>query len=232
MTVTEATGGRIPFDRRNAAVGPARVLWAETDVAIPADIPIPFVADEDGEYPPLTGWNDFGLAADAPTYTHDKDTEGLSYQNTPGTLFEQVSEVTRSFTAQVGEISADTLKIMENSSTVEAVAAGANKSAIKKVHTGLYSDLKQYRLAFIMYRPSGSDLVTEPPPSPVGTRPPLIARILPIVALAAEGTDVEMDREDPVNMEIEFTVFPDTTLAAGREHGYWVTEDGGIIAAA
>lgn len=230
----DATGGRTPYDKENAAVGPARVLWAEPDQALPADLweIIPAVADADGEYPAVDGWHDFGLAADAPSYTHGKDTEGLQYQQSAAALFEQVSEITREFTAQVAEISPDNLMIMENSNLSEAVAAAANKSALTLVHTGNYESLRQLRIALIFYRPSGAGAVTEPAPSPVGTRPPAIARVFPLVQLAAEDTDVEIDREDPVNMEITFSVRPDSAAGAGKEHGYWAVESPGVILAA
>lgn len=225
------SGGRTPYDKGNAAAGPARVLWAETDVAVPTDFydVLPGVADSEGEYPALTGWNDFGLAADAPSYTHDKDTEGLEYQQTAGVLFEQISEITRSFTAQIAEISPEHLKIIENADTIETIASAANQAAQKKVAFGLYENFKQYRIAMVMYRPTGAGVVTEPAPSN-RTRPPGIMLVLPLVSLAAEGTDIEVDRSDPVNAEVEFTVFPEPTLGVNKEHGFWVLESSGVIA--
>lgn len=229
------TGGRTPYDKTNAAAGPARVLWADpADVDI-ADVDdlysiVPGVADANGEYPAVAGWNDFGLAADAPSYTHDKDTEGLEYQQTAGVLFEQISEITRSFTAQIAEISPENLKIIENADTIETIAAAANKAAQKKVAFGLYENFKQYRIAMVMYRPTGAGTITEPAPSG-RTRPPAVALVLPLVSLAAEGTDVEVDRSDPVNAEVEFTVFPEPTLGSNEEHGFWVFEQSGVISA-
>lgn len=225
------TGGRAPYDKTGALVGPARTLWAETTTAIPGDgwDVISPVADAQGEYAPKTGWNDFGLAADAPSYTHDKSTDGLSYQQSAANLFEVVSEITRSFTAQVAEIDPDNLKIMENAAAVETIAASINESAQKKVAFGNYQGLKQYRIAMVQYRPEGAGQVTEPAPSPIGKRPPIVMLVLPLVALAAEGTDVEVDRSDPVNMEIQFTAFPEPSLAAGKEHGFWIVEQPGVI---
>lgn len=232
--MTPPIGGRTPYTKANAAAGPARTLWAETTVAVPTDFydVLPGVADAQGEYPALTGWNDFGLAADAPSYTHDKDTEGLEYQQTPGVLFEQISEITRSFTAQVAEISPENLKIIENADAIEAIAAAANQAAQKKVAFGLYENFKQYRIAMVMYRPTGAGVVTEPAGSPVDTRPPGIMLVLPLCSLAAEGTDIEVDRSDPVNAEVQFTVFPEPTLGTNEEHGFWVLEEPGAILAA
>lgn len=234
--MSPATGGRTPFDKNNAAVGPARVLWADTTQATPADIwdIIPAVANAQGEYPAKAGWNDFGLAADAPSYTHGRDTEGLEYQQSAQALFEQVSEITREFTAQISEIAVENLKIMENSVLTSAIAASGTgatgESALTLVHTGLYESLRQLRVALVFYRPTGAGTVVEPSPSPVGSRPPAIARVFPLVQLAAEDTDIDVDREDPVNMEVTFKINPDTSLAAGKQHGYWAIETPGTIA--
>jgi hypothetical protein len=233
------TGGRTPYDKANAATGPARVLWADPAItAVPADLAA--IVDQvatAGEYPAKTGWTDFGLAADAPSYSHDKDTEGLEYQQPTGLLFEQISEITRQFTAQVAEIDSANLQILENTVQTEAVAASAaaapaasKKSAAVKVHTGLYSSFRQFRIALISYRPDGAGVVTEPGP-PVVTRPPAVARIIPLCTLAAEESELEFERGEPVNAEITFTIVPDTSLAAGKEHGYWLVETPGAIAA-
>ena len=233
------TGGRTPYDKANALTGPCRVLWALTSQALPADPSdiVQQVANASGEYPAKTGWTDFGLAAEAPSFSHDHESEGLEYQQPTGVLFEEVSEITRQFVAQIAEIDSENLKIIENSDITEAVAASAaaapeasKKSAFTKIHTGLYSSLKQYRIAFLAYRPTGAGVVTEPGP-PVVTRPPVICRVLPIVTLAAEETEMEFEKGEPTNAEVTFTTIADTSLAAGRQHGYWAVETAGAIAA-
>ncbi len=231
------TGGRFPFDASLAVTGPARVLWAPTTVAVPADLNdvIQLVADASGEYPAKTGWVDFGLAADAPSYSHGKDTEGLEYEQPAGALFNVVSEITRQFTAQVAELDDQALKIIENTSltaTVAASAAGApaasKKPAQTKIHTGLYTTLASYRMAWIFQRPPGSATVTEPGP-PTVTRPPFIGRIFPLVQLSADETEIESAKGDPGNAEVNFDVVTDPAQGAGKEHGYWVYETPGAI---
>src|SRR4051812_43199221 len=134
------SGGRMPYDAAGALAGPARVLYAKlSDVVEPPDdlwTIVPAVADVNGEYIAKTGWKDFGLAADAPTYTHSKDTEGLEYQQPKGNLFEQISDISRTFTAQVGQIDPDNMQIIENTSRVEALASAAGKSAGTKISFG------------------------------------------------------------------------------------------------
>lgn len=231
------TGGLTPYDKLNALSGPARTLVAEdpSSTAIPtstADV-ISMVADVNGEYPAKTGWRDLGLAADAPGYSHDKDTSGLEYEQVRGVLFETVESIERQFTAQMAEFDADNLMIIENSDIEAAIAASAalatNKHAgFTNVHTGMYSRFKQYRICMIAYRPEGAGVVTEPGGI---KRPPSVARILPLCVLAAEGTDVEVEAGEPTNAEVTFTVIPDSSAGVGKEHGFWSIENTGTILA-
>lgn len=228
-----ATGGRMPFDASGALAGPARTVFADpADVAAsPVDLwqIITPVANVTGEYPVKTGWKDFGLAADAPTYTHSKETEGLEYQQSRGVLFEQISNIARSFTAQVAQIDPDNMVIVENAQAVETIAGATGVSAQKKVSFGIYEEFKTLRIALISYRPSGTPMVTEPAPSN-RKRPAAVALILPLCVLAAEDSEFQFDAGNPVNAPITFTVLRDATQAAGKEHGYWIFEQPGVIA--
>src|SRR4029453_1211901 len=129
MPAATALGGKTPYDAGGALAGPARVLYARTtDVpTVPVDLwdIVPAVADSQGEDHPKTGWNDFGLSADAPSYTHSKESEGLEYQQPKGVLFEQISPITRTFTAQIGQIDPSNMQIVENTQALTAIAASA-----------------------------------------------------------------------------------------------------------
>ena len=232
--MTVATGGRTPYNAGGALAGPARVLWADptTVATTPTDLwaIIPAVANASGEYPPMTGWNDFGLSVDAPEYVHSKTSAGLTYQQPHGALFEQITEITRTFTAQIGQIDQDNLAIVENTtSPYTSIAAATGKSAAKKVKIGLYPAFKTVRIAMVTYRPSGTPTVTEPSPSPVGTRPAAVALVFPLCTLSAEDSTFTFDAGNPVNAAIKFTVVPDQSQGAGAEHGYWLFETPGVI---
>jgi hypothetical protein len=215
------------------------MLWALPSVALPAS-PVEVVqqvADAQGEYPAKTGWNDLGLAADAPSYTHDKDTEGLEYEQPSGLLFEEITEITREITLQIAELDLDNLKLIENSELSTAVAASAGAaaaaaktSAYQLVHAGLYSSFREFRIALISYRPTGAGVVTEPGP-PIVSRPPAVCRIIPLASMAAEDTELEFEKGEPVNGEVTLTIKPDPAAGAKKEHGYWAIETPGAIAA-
>jgi hypothetical protein len=225
-------GGRTPYDSAGALTGPARVLYAPVTEDVPGDLwdIVTAVADGSGEYPAQGDWEDFGLAADAPSYTHSKDTEGLEYQQPAGVLFEQISDITRTITVQIAQIDPANMRIVENSSGAnEAVAAAVNQSAGTKVPFGLYDTFTTYRVALISYRPSGAAVVTEPGGA---TRPPAVGLILPRVRLSAEDSEFSFERGTPVNAAITFTVFPEDTLDAGEEHGFWFFETPSTILAA
>lgn len=223
------TGGRYPVDKLNALEGTTRILTAPTTVAVPTGLVIASVATALGEYPPITGFVDLGLSANAPTYTHGKDEGTLEYQQT-GVLFRKITSIDRSFTCNVAEIEPENMKIPENSTLTAAVAAGAGLSAANKLFIGRYSSMAVRRVALISYRPDGAGVVTEPAPSPYGTRPPLVQLMLPLCVLAAEDTDMEFEAGEPVSADVTFTVQDDQTLGAGKEHGFWYFESAGTIA--
>jgi hypothetical protein len=227
-----ALGGKTPYDAGGALAGPARVVYSRPeDVAtVPVDLwdIIPAVADAQGEYPVKTGWKDFGLSADAPSYTHSKESEGLEYQQPKGVLFEQISAITRTFTAQIGQIDPENMQIVENTQSLTSIAASTGESAQKKVPFGLYSEFKNVRIAMITYRPSGTPSVTEPAPSNI-VRPAAVALVLPLCVLSAEDSEFTFDKGAPVNAAITFTVLPVQALGAGKEHGFWLFEQPGVI---
>lgn len=228
-------GGRTPFDEEGALTGPARVLYAPTTVAAPADPydVIPGVADASGEYPAETGWEDFGLAVDAPTYTHGRESEGLEYQQPSGALFQAITAVNRNMTVNVGHIDKKTLQVIENAAAAITVGASAGEGAgFDKLAVGLYSSAPQWRVALVSFRPTGSGTVIEPAPSPVGSRPPFAMRVIPRATITADDTEMSFERGTPTGAEVTFTAESEPTAPAGGEHGYWFLEKTGTIAAA
>lgn len=223
-------GGRTPYDPAGALTGPARVLGMPYSGTLPDDLwDIVPAINTAGEYAALGDWFDFGLAVDAPVYNHSKEVEGLEYQQPTQALFEQITNITRTITVQIGQIDPENMTIVENTqSAITTVAAAANKSAQKRLRFGTYDEFLTYRIAMISYRPSGSAIVTEPD----GTvRPPAVALILPNCRLSAEDSEFTFERGTPVNASIQFTSFPEDALDAGEEGGFWIFEQPGTILA-
>lgn len=224
-----ATGGRTPFDQNQALTGPARVVYGSDVTVVGSDLwSIVAAKNTAGEYPLAVGWKDLGLAADAPSYTHSKETTGIEYQQPTSALFEQISNITRTFTAQVAEISPENVVIIENTQApVETIVAAANKSAQKKVSFGLYDEFITRPIALISFRPGAASVI-----EPDGKRrPPAVALVLPVCRLSAEDSELSFERGTPVNAAVTFTVFRDPTQPAGEEHGYWIFEQPGTILA-
>lgn len=225
-------GGRTPWDEAGALAGPARVLYAPTSVAVPGDCwdIVPAVATAGGEYPAKTGWEDFGLAADAPSTTHGRDSSGLDYQQPSGALFQAITAVTRSLTLNVAHIDERTIQIIENADAATTIAAATGESALKKVYVGLYSDVPQWRIALVSFRPSGAGTVVEPAPSPIGSRPPAVVRVIPRATISSDDTELSFPEGEPAGGNVTFTAESEPTAPAGGEHGYWVFEQVGTIA--
>lgn len=224
-------GGRTPWDEAGALAGPARVLYAPTSVAVPGDVwdIVPAVATAGGEYPAKTGWVDFGLMADAPSVTHGRDSSGLDYQQPSGALFQAITEVNRSMSVNIAHIDEVTMQIVENADAATSIAAATGESALKKVYVGLYSDVPQWRIALLAFRPSGAGAVVEPGPSPVGTRPPLVARVIPRATISSDDTEFSFPEGEPAAGDVVFTAESEPTAPAGGEHGYWCFEQPGTI---
>lgn len=222
-------GGRMPYDEQGALVGPARCLFAPVATAVPTGLVVAHVADEDGEYPPITGWYDFGLAADAPSYTHSRESEGITYQQPSGDLFQQISSVDRTMELQIAHIDADTLQIVENANTPTEVATVANTHpGYDKVDVGLYTDTPVWRVALISFRPGGANEVVETDSGI--TRPSMVMRVIPRSTIAADESSTDFDRGTPVNFSVTFNALTEPSAPAGGEHGYWIVEHAGTIA--
>lgn len=223
-----ATGGKTPWDASGALTGPGRVLFAENTVASPSDLWDVIPAENtDGEYPPKTGWVDFGLAANAPQYTTARTTAALTYQQPSVVLYEVVDTVTRTLSVDIAEITPANLRIVENSTIAnEAVAAATHKSAGTKIPLGLYDSLTTYHIAMVSFRPSGADDTTEGD----GTiRPAACGLVFDTCRLSASSSAFAFDRGKPTDGTVEFTVYPTPGAATGTEHGYWFIETGSTI---
>jgi hypothetical protein len=230
MSVVE--GGT--FDPLDVATGPGRFLIAPNTAPVPTD---PYGAmsatgNAQGFYPAIAPWRDTGLSVDAPSYTHAKESEGLEFQQVKGTLFDRITEVTRTITAQVSGINASNLSLIENvpPANVTEIVASAGKPAATKVEFGRYSRLLSYRGILMFERADDTAPVTEPGGK---TRPPALYLILPLMQLSAdEDAEFEIASGEAVNVAVSFKVLPTPGSARGKDHGMWYLEKPGTFVAA
>lgn len=225
MAVTD-TG----YKQEGAVSGPARVLYAPTTVAVPAglDSIINLVADVNGVYAPKTGWVDFGLAADASSYSKGHDTEGQEYEQPTGLLFEQVSDINRQITVNMAEILPENLQIIESSGVISTKAAAANVSAQQVLKAGSFTSVTRYRIAIISQRDVGAVKVTEPGGLERGG---LVAQVGLACALSGDDSELSSGAGDPISADVQFTLFPETGQPKGQEYVHHYLEQAGVISA-
>lgn len=225
--VTDTAG----FDPADVATGPGRFLIAPVTAPVPSDPYVAFtpVADGSGYYPATTPWRDTGLSVDAPSMSHTRETEGLEFQQVSGTLFDRITDVGRTMTAQLAGINAKNLALIENvpESAITEIAASAGKPGATKVGFGTYSRLLSYRGMLLFERADDTALVTEPGGR---TRPRLVIYVLPTMQLSAdEDSEFEVAKGEAVNAAVSFKAVSTAGTPAGQNHGFWWLEKSGTI---
>lgn len=217
------------YDPADLATGPGRVFIAPTSAPIPADpyAIVPAVADANGLYPAVTPWRDSGLSVDAPSWTHSRETAGLEFEQT-GVLFDRVTDVSRTLTADLAGLSAANIALVENvpDSAITEIASAAGKPGGTRIDLGIYRQLLRYRVAVVFER-ADEVLINEPGG---GTRPAALFYILPLCQIAADNeTEVEVARGEPVHIPVTFRALPIPDAPAATAHGFWFLEQAGTI---
>lgn len=215
--------------KADALTGPAKIVYAPIAQAVPANISdIIAMVGVSGVYAPFTGYKEFGLAADAPSYTRGIESEGIEYDNVQGPLFERITAINRQLTANVGSINPENAMIWENAPAVATIAAAAGKSAQSAVKIGTFEESAEYRVAIICQRPKKAVLVTEPGGV---TRGGLVVLSLYRCTLAAEDLELSFGSDEAIAGEITFTVFPELTVTnPAQQYGQYFFEQAGTIA--
>jgi hypothetical protein len=231
-----------PHDLALAAAGPARVLIAPVSAAVPTDpysviSPTGVVVDGERRYPIVTaaataGWKEVGLTKDAVSYGHShEDGDAPEYEQT-GELASRPESVSRALTVTFAEFKDWVIALIENTTDIETVAptttgAAAAKPGFKRIHTGTYDSLINYRAIFVMsYLAAGGATVTEPGSV---TRPPWLWRVIPRVTITSDDKEIEAAK-DGAAFECEFLAANEPTLSGARQHGYWIQETPGAFA--
>src|SRR5688572_5865610 len=139
-----AITGAFPYNVDNLLGGAVRILYAPTSVAVPEGIED--VIDMETPYAPKTGWIDFGSTKEAFTYTRSFDVSGYEIQQVPGSVLEDITDLTRSISVSVAELTPETLAIVEEGTIATDVSAAAGVSGQDVVKFGSFLSVTQYRV--------------------------------------------------------------------------------------
>lgn len=226
MTVVQ---GVRPYDIDNLLGGGARILVSDDDVALPT-VPTKLtdVVAVKSPYAPVTPWLDFGATKEGSQYSRDISTQGYDIQQASGSVIEEVDEVVRQLSVSIAEVKPDHWRILEEASQIDtnaAVASTTNQEQLVKF--GNINDLTRRRVVLIGVRSRQSGVVTE---SATVTRGRFVALCLYSVALAADTSEVTVEKGELTDLPVTFKAFPISGQPVGKETGFWLSEAAGSIA--
>lgn len=212
-------------DLSKSLASPGIIALAPESDPVPTSLSsiISAVPDVNGKYLPVGNWWLTGLLTDATEIEREVDFEDIDYNNQGGAL-RRLTEDVRTVTAHFGHVAQELIKVYESSSLTSTVAAAANASAQKLTHFGLVDSLLRYRVAVIAERDKSVAPVTLPASG--GKRGARVAYI-GYLGEAAPDDSIEYADDDPAGMAVAFTLYPDMSLAAGKQYGFWAEENAG-----
>lgn len=224
--MSPAVQGPRPYNIDHLLGGGSRILVSDDTVDPKVDIPAKLedVVDNTFPYAPVDGWADFGATKEGASYTREISSEGYEIQQATGNVLEEVTEVVRTLNVSVAEFRKEHFKILEESETIETVAAStsAPKSAAQElVKFGGITDLTHRRMVAIGMRSKQSGVVVE---SATRSRGRFLALVLYDVAIAADSSEVPLEKGSLSTMPIAFRSYPEGGEDAGTEHGLWLDE--------
>jgi hypothetical protein len=214
-----AITGAFPYNVDNLLGGAVRILYAPTTVAIPASIAD--VIDMATPYAPKTGWIDFGATKEAFSYGRSFDTSGYEIQQVPGSVLEDITDLSRTITVSAAEMTPEILKIVEQGVIATDVAAGTASGAQDVVKFGSFLSVDQYRIAFISRRHTGSGTVAE---SGSVTRGRFFMGVGYRCQMTADEVALEGTKGELSAASLTFKFFPESGQTYGQEFGAWFME--------
>lgn len=218
------------YDILKLAVGPARVLYAPTSVAVPTKLQdIVKLVNTEGEYAAASEWTDFGAApeGDGASYSRGFETEGLGIEQSSGAIFTDITDVNRSISLNVAEIDPDNMKIVEGTDiATEEVAAGKETSKQEAVPLGSVSEFDTFRIALLAQRKKDSGVVKEPDETERGR---LVAVVLNRCTISADDSEIEVAKGGLLSAPLTFEAFPEPGQPSKKAFGRWFFEAAGTI---
>lgn len=220
-----AVTGAFPYNIDNLLGGAVRILYAPTSVAIPEGIEDVILMES--PYTPQTGWIDFGATKEAFSYNRSFDTAGYEIQQVPGAILEDITDLTRSITVSVAELTPETLAIIEEGTIATDVAPAAGVSGQDVVKFGSFLSVTPYRIAFISRRHKSSGLVTESDATTERGR--FFMGVGYQTQMTAEDVTLEGTKGELSAASLTFKFFPESGETYGQEFGAWYMEKAGTI---
>lgn len=211
-----------PYDINSIAQGPARVVFAPTSVAVPTKLSSVFL--QKAPYTLATGWFDAGATTGPTVIGRSFATAGLSIEQDSTTILDEISDVSRTVTIPIGELTSDMLDIMEQSGGVTTVAAGTGVDLGQtKVPFGTIVDLGTYRVAVIYRFRKSQGIVVEPTTLLERGRNAMYVGY--VAKLTADNVQMSIGKNAIVGGSLAFKLESDPTVTAeGTEQGFWVYE--------
>lgn len=222
-----------PYDIFNMVVGAVRVVYADADGANAIAVPTKLQDLQDltptaGDYPTATDVNDLGAATDGSEYTHGRELEGVEIEQETGSIFEEITQVSRGFSLSMAELEPNNVQLIEVASAIETIAAVANAGgAQKSVGLASYTELPAYRIALIGVRKRAAGLVTHATSGMERGR--LVAVTLNRATLSSDENTTSFGKGTLANTSLGVTAFPEPGEAADVAYGRWFFEDAGAI---
>lgn len=216
-----------PYDIFNLITGPARVLYAPVTVAVPKKLQEIIELLDEKDYDPITGWVDFGAAAEgeAPSYKRGFESEGLGIEQEHSAIFNEITDVNRGFSLNVAEITPENIKIVEGiesgPGTSETVAATATTAGQEVVPLDAVSEFPQYRMVLLGERKKASGVVVEPDGTERGR---IVGTLLNRCSLTGDDSEIEVAKGGLVSAPVEVEAFPEPGVSKGA-YGRWFFEE-------
>lgn len=219
-------------DINKLAVGPSRVVYAPTSVAVPKKLhEIVELINEAGVYKLADDWIDFGAApeGDGAGYSRGFETESLGIEQATGAIFTDITDVNRSISLNIAEIDPVNMKIVEGTSiATETIAKAKGSSAQERVPIGSVTEFDQYRVAILFQRKKQSGVVKEPDGTERGR---LGAVVLNRCQISADDAEIEVTKGSLLSAALTLEGFPEPGEPGEKAYGGWIFESAGTIEA-
>lgn len=222
--------GILPYDLGNLLKGPTPFIYGlASEVTVPANLADIFDPD-DPKHPLETGWTHGGATTSGTQYSRQFSTAGFVIEQADGNVDEDITDVARSLTVPVGEITPEMLQILEQAPNIDTVAKAKGRSAEKQIKVGSIETQETYRVVFLGRRLAGkgSDVTM----SGGQVRGAFVAYCMLMAKIAGDQAAIQVGKGQLASAPLTFNAFPDDTQEPGEEHGIWIVEEPGTIEAA